>query len=135
MSETLACALISLAGVIFSGALSLCVSRLTAKYESAMLRLQWQRDNDLSDDREFSEMVGAVVHFTFYPDASNLKIDAITRICSVRSVQSGALAQALDDLSAAVSCADIPSIQCHLESAIYHKREKVRQRHYDPRVQ
>ena len=135
MSDTLLCATYSLIGVILSGALSLCVSRLTSKYEASRLRLQWQRDNDLTADREFSEMIGAVVHYTFFPTASNLKGEALTRVCSIRATQIGSLAASLDALSASIASGDVSMIQQTLESAIHYKREDVRNRQYKERPQ
>lgn len=129
MSDPVACALISLAGVVSSGALSLLIARVTSTKEAAKLRLQWSRDDVVSGDNAFSEMARAVVLFTYSPDNVEKRAAASCAVSAVLATQTGKLGDCLDVLCAHIDNGDsVDSIRNALYFCVEQKRKQICER-------
>ena len=56
-------ALISLAGAVVSSVLAYFISKSSAQREIEKMRIGWEREDSLSSDEEFTEMVIAVTRY------------------------------------------------------------------------
>ena len=89
--------LFSLVGIVSSGVLSFLVARSSASKEIDKLKLTWKREDVVSSEADFSEMVSSVAIY-----AKTLSIDdmntATKWVAKIRAQESGALGALLDGL-------------------------------------
>lgn len=89
--------LFSLVGIVFSGVLSFLVAKSSASKEIDKLKLTWKREDVVSSEADFSEMVSSVAVY-----AKTLSIDdmntATKWVAKIRAQESGALGDLLDGL-------------------------------------
>lgn len=84
------CALISFSGVIISSVLSYRIAKFSAQKEIDKIRMSWEREDSISSDEEFEEMVVAVTRYI----CSHEKADetaALEKINSLRAKEIGEL--------------------------------------------
>ena len=129
MSDPVACALISFAGVVLSGSLSLIVARVTFAKEAAKLRLQWGRDDIVASDTAFSEMASTVAKYTYAPDDIEKQAAASCAVSAIRATQADELGKYLDSLCAMIDEEGSPSqVRSCLRICIEQKRQQIHKR-------
>lgn len=125
MKPVIITALISFGGVILSSFMSWMIARTSAAKELERLKLQWNREDIVTSDEEFSSMASLVAAF-----AQNMhlraQVDAISAVASVRTKESGQLAEKLDALYFAVQGEDPRLINDALSQVIQEKRDRRR---------
>lgn len=111
MSTEIICTLISVGGVVLSAILSFVVSAFSASKEIKKKRMEWEREDIVSSEDEFAQMVAAV---SLYANTKRIEDwnNAVEKIGYVRAKENGNLATLLDELYIAVQ-SDI------CEAAIY----------------
>lgn len=122
MTSEVICTLITVGGVTFSALISYAISRSTANKEIEKLQLSWEREDIISSDDEFADMTGAVAKYVSHNTSSNQR-DAIERVASVRSKETGTLGRLLDELYIDVKSNNINNADIHLSQVIDQKRE------------
>ena len=122
MTSEVICTLITVGGVTFSALISYAISRSTANKEIEKLQLSWEREDIISSDDEFADMTGAVAKYVSHNTSSNQR-DAIERVASVRSKETGTLGRLLDELYIDVKSNNINDADIHLSQVIDQKRE------------
>lgn len=123
MNAQIVCSLISVLGVILSGLISYLTARRTAKMEMDKLRETWKREDSLSVDSEFSDMVKAVTR-TYYSVYDDDKEDAVAKIFIVRSKCSLPISVLLDRMIPAIRSNDHETVTQLLRSVsdMYHQQ-------------
>lgn len=118
----LICSLITFAGVIASALISRNVSKNTAVKEIEKMQLEWDREDLVSSEEDFSKMISAVAKYTsgLY---RGYQREALGEIASVRAKENGDLALTLDQLYQAVYDARPRDIDKHLTNVINEKRK------------
>ena len=101
MSSWLISSIISLSGVLISAAASVVAARLVSKREFKKLLLTWQREDLVSFDTAFSDMVSAVSAYAVRGGLEQ-RWDAVPKIAALSCRASGRLSESLDALSRAV---------------------------------
>ena len=97
MDVKIICALISTGGIALSGLISWFVSRSSASKEIEKMKMEWDREDVVSSDDEFAEMCSSVAAYIHHIDTMK-RIEAASRVASVRSKEQGQLAELLDIL-------------------------------------
>lgn len=87
LSTEIICALISAASVLLSALVAHLTARHTAKKELDKMILSWDREDTISADTAFSEMIQAVRTYTSCENEF-LKYDALNKVDSVRIKES-----------------------------------------------
>jgi len=125
------CAIITVSGTFASAFVSWFVSRYTTTKELEKLQLTWSREDSVSYEDEFSEMVSAVSKYIHTLNSSDCA-DAIGKIGAIRAKTSGELASKTDILYVAVfetgSCKYLTtqSVKKCLSETINQKRKSSR---------
>ena len=101
MSAEIICALITVIGGLVANIFAWRISRHTAKREVEKMRLTWEREDMVSSEDEFAEMVEKVFRLLHVSTRSNWA-DAAGKVAALRAKETGDLAAALDALYAAL---------------------------------
>lgn len=119
MSTEIICSGIALMGVIVSSTFSCIISKFATKIELEKLQKAWEREDTISYDEEFSEMVESVARtiYTPYPDFT----DSMGKIAAFRSKEHGSLA--LDELYSVAATLDKATVNNALTKVIEEKRK------------
>ena len=88
MFTEIICALISFAGAVVSSVLAYHISKHSAQKELEKMRISWEREDSISSDDEFSEMVAAVTRYICSHEKDD-EITALERINSLCSKECG----------------------------------------------
>lgn len=124
MHYELICTAITTAGVLASAGVSWNVARMVAKREFQKLKMEWERQDVVESNKRFSEMVAAVSLYTSkLSDGYSVEPhEAISMLSSVRSVETGAIAETLDHLYFALKDGTIQEVNEALSKAVDQKR-------------
>lgn len=124
-------ALISLAGAVVSSVLAYFISKSSAQREIEKMRIGWEREDSLSSDEEFTEMVIAVTRYISSKEKAD-EIVALEKINSLRSKELGELFFQLNLMQRIINIRDLdgqPDFQfldeC-LSDAIKQRRKSKR---------
>lgn len=125
MSTEAIVALIAAAGTIGSALIAWLVARSTAAKEIEKMKMQWARDDIVSSEEEFTEMVSTVSAY-LHSFAPNTK--AVSAVASLRSKENGDLAVLLDKLYADLAAGNTPHAKtdADLSKVIEEKRKRTR---------
>lgn len=123
MSTEVVCALITCAGMLLSALISYSVSRATANKEIEKMRLTWEREDAVSYDDEFSEMVSSVARYIHSGLALHQQ-EAISAISEMQPKEKGKLANLLDGLLVSVQIGNAEMTKTFLSDVIQEKREE-----------
>lgn len=86
---------------LISAVVSALISKLTAESvsnkEIRKMKLSWVREDMVSTDDDFAEMIKAITTFLYYRDDRS-QLDALQSISVVRAKENGALAPLVDDV-------------------------------------
>lgn len=114
----------SVVGVFVSGILSWLVSRSSASREIKRLRLEWEREDVVTSEDDFSEMAGAVSEFIRRNDVETLS-KAARLVGQIRAKETGKLGECLDTLFSVLSPEKPkPEISLALSAVIDEKRKR-----------
>lgn len=130
MSSWLISSIISLSGVLISAAASVVAARLVSKREFKKLLLTWQREDLVSFDTAFSDMVSAVSAYAVRGGLEQ-RWDAVPKIAALSCRASGPLAESLDALSRAVYGSDLSAVRSSLDRAIHCYRDDKQSGNHD----
>ena len=130
MSSWLISSIISLSGVLISAAASVVAARLVSKREFKKLLLTWQREDLVSFDTAFSDMVSAVSAYAVRGGLEQ-RWDAVPKIAALSCRASGPLAESLDALSRAVYGSDLSAVRSSLDRAIHCYRDYKQSGNHD----
>ena len=110
---------------LIAGAVSLAVSVISTRTEIKKTERDWRRQDRLSADDEFAQMASAVSRCARNHTRSYLE-EAAALVSAVRSRETGALADVLDDLYSILQTYpyDPERIDATLTRAIEEKRKK-----------
>ena len=115
--------LFSLVGIVFSGVLSFLVAKSSASKEIDKLKLTWKREDVVSSETDFSEMVSSVAVY-----AKALSIDdmntATKWVAKIRAQESGALGDLLDGLYNQLRDPIVFELEDTLSEIIKEKRQR-----------
>ena len=84
------CAFISVIGAIISSVLAYFISRFSAQNEIEKMRISWEREDMISSDEEFTEMVVTVTRYINSKEKTD-ETAALEKINSLRSKELGEL--------------------------------------------
>ena len=84
------CAFISFIGAIISSVLAYFISRFSAQNEIEKMRISWEREDMISSDEEFTEMVVTVTRYINSKEKTD-ETAALEKINSLRSKELGEL--------------------------------------------
>lgn len=101
MNTEIVCAVIALAGVVFSSVISFRVSKSSAEKEIQKMKLEWSRQDIVSSDEDFSDMAVAVSRFIQTQNGTTHR-KAIESVMKIRAKESGDIAGSLDALYLAI---------------------------------
>lgn len=90
MSTEVLCTIVSVAGTVLSALVAWFVSKSTANKEIEKMRLNWEREDSISSETEFSEMVIAVTRYLHSQSEENFLL-AIEKVNIVRLKETGRL--------------------------------------------
>ena len=130
MSSWLISSIISFVGVLISAAASVFAARLVSKREFKKLLLTWQREDLVSFDTAFSDMVSAVSAYAVRGGLEQ-RWDAVPKIAALSCLASGPLAESLDALSRAVYGSDLSAVRSSLDRAIHCYRDDKQSGNHD----
>lgn len=130
MSSWLISSIISFFGVLISAAASVVAARLVSKREFKKLLLTWQREDLVSFDAAFSDMVSAVSAYAVRGGLEQ-RWDAVPKIAALSCRASGPLAESLDALSRAVYGSDLSAVRSSLDRAIHCYRDDKQSGNHD----
>ena len=130
MSSWLISSIISLSGVLISAAASVVAARLVSKREFKKLLLTWQREDLVSFDAAFSDMVSAVSAYAVRGGLEQ-RWDAVPKIAALSCRASGPLAESLDALSRAACGSDLSAVRSALDHAIHCYRDDKQSGNHD----
>lgn len=122
VSSAAVTAIASLVSALLSAWIAKKTAESTANKEIVKMKLSWEREDIVSSDEEFAEMVKAVAKVCDFYCLDNQQ-DAIGKVASIRSKEYGQLGDVLDDLYAAVKSENFDAANMYLTSAINQKRE------------
>ena len=115
--------LFALAGIVLSSIISFLVARLGASQEIEQLKLTWKREDVVSSESDFSEMVSSVAVY-----AKTLRIDdmntATKWVAKIRAQESGALGDLLDSLYDQLRDPVVSELEDTLSEIIKEKRKR-----------
>lgn len=115
--------LFSLAGIVLSSIISFLVARLGASKEIEQLKLTWMREDVVSSESDFSEMVSSVAVY-----AKTLSIDdmntATKWVAKIRAQENGALGDLLDSLYDQLRNPVVSDLENTLSEIIKEKRQR-----------
>ncbi len=101
MSTEILCSLIALAGAALSALVSFFVAKFSSEREIKKMKLEWEHQDVISSDEDFSDMAVAVSRFV-QAQTSKTHTEAITAITKIRAKEYGEIADSLDALYAAI---------------------------------
>ena len=122
MSTEIVCTIVTTTGMLISAVISWFISRQTANKEIEKLHLTWNREDVISSDEEFAEMVKAVAKYDNHR-TELYRIEAIALVGSVRSKEYGELGCNLDALYDPISNNHICRLSEALSKVINQKRK------------
>ena len=129
LSNESVCALISLAGTVSSALVAWLVAVRTSKNEIRKMKLAWTREDTVSSEKDFTEMVQAVTAYIQHPSNFNQAV-AAEKVAVVRSKESGSLASLLDRLYKHIddtASFDKDTLNRQLSKIIENKRNSKRE--------
>ncbi len=103
-------AIISACGVILSAIIAFLSAKSVANKEIKKMKMQWSREDSLSDQQAFSEMLSAVSRY-LQSDWSRHQREALEKISAIRGMKGGKQLEALDALHASVLSGDKSEIE------------------------
>ena len=106
LSTEIICALISTGGVVVSAFIAYMTAKHTAKKEIKAMKLTWDREDSVSADETFNEMIQAVRTYTSCENEF-LKYDALNKVDSVRIKESESINAVLVQLHNALERATV----------------------------
>lgn len=112
------CSLIS--GIV-SAVISARTVEKTASKEIERMKLAWAREDVVSSDDEFSDMVKAVTSCTYYRDGQ-YRLEAMKAIAVIRAKENGSLAVTVDELYASVRDRQYETAEALMSQVITEKR-------------
>lgn len=137
ISAAIISAIITVVGNIISAKIAQRTALKTAQeatnQEIKKLEKTWEREDIVSSDEDFAEMVKAVAKVCDYYCLDNQQ-DAISKVASIRSKERGRLGDTLDDLYQAVKAEDFDAANMYLTFAIDYKRYPQLSRSEDSKV-
>ena len=117
LSTELICAIITASGTVLSAVIAFFSARYTAKREIRKMKLQWTREDNLSDKKEFSEMTAAVSRYA-QSGWSRHQREALECISVLQVSASGELLDELTTLSNLVASDSLDDISQQLMTVI-----------------
>ena len=130
ISSAIVSALIAVIGNMITAKMARTTAKQTAQetasHEIEKMERTWEREDDLSSDDEYGEMVKLVVLYTSGTTVG--PYDALASIAALRIKESGDIAEDLDLLYLAVKKMDIDSIDHVLDELIEARRKFKDQR-------
>lgn len=125
LSAAVISALISVLGSIITTAMARNAAKQTAKeaadHEIAKLQRSWAREDAVSFDSEFSEMIRMAILFALRTSIG--QPDTLAAIGAIRAKESGELAFALDALYLAVKTCSYEEADRYIDKVIELKRD------------
>lgn len=122
LNTELICTLVTVGGTVVSALIAWFVSRSTTNKEIEKMKLGWEREDLVSSDDEFSEMASAVAKYVARNHENN-RSDAMEKVASIRSKESGKIAKLLDQLYDSIVSRNILMTDDYLTKVIEQKRE------------
>lgn len=95
MTAEILSGLFSLVGIVFSGVLSFLVAKSSASKEIDKLKLTWKREDVVSSDADFSEMVSSVAVYAKTLSITDMNT-ATKWVAKIRAQERGKLGELLD---------------------------------------
>lgn len=122
LNTELICALVTVGGTVISAIIAWIVSHLTANKEIEKMKLSWEREDLVSSDDEFADMAAAVARYVA-EDYESHRTKAMEKVASIRSKESGNIAELLDLLYNAITKRQPSQANDCLAKVIEQKRE------------
>lgn len=115
--------LFSLVGIVSSGILSFLVAKSSASKEIEKLKLTWKREDVVSSEADFSEMVSSVA---VYAKTLNITdMNAATKwVAKIRAQETGVLGNLLDSLYNQLRDPVVSELENTLSEIIKEKRQR-----------
>ena len=123
MTQEVLSGLFSLIGIVISGVVSFLVAKLSASKEVDRLKLIWEREDIVSSESDFSEMVSAVSVYakTFRIGDMN---NAVKWVSKIRAQENGKLGALLDNLYIQLQNPVASEMENTLSEIIKEKRQR-----------
>ena len=97
MSVKTICTLITAGGVVISAVISFLTSRYVSNKEIEKLKLTWKREDNIMSSEDISELTKLVYEFANCQN-DYFRIPAMAKVAAMRSRETGAVADALNNL-------------------------------------
>ena len=101
MNTEIICACIALIGTVVSALISFRVSKSSTEKEFKKMQMEWNHQDIVSSDEDFSNMAVAVSRFIQMQDGSTHR-KAVEAVMKIRAKESGPIAKSLDSLYFAI---------------------------------
>ena len=115
--------LFSLTGIVLSSAISFLVARLGASKEIEQLKLTWKREDIVSSESDFSEMVSSVAVYAKTLGITDMNT-ATKWVAKIRAQESGMLGDLLDSLYDQLRDPVVSDLEETLSEIIKEKRKR-----------
>lgn len=115
--------LFSLAAIVFSGVLSFLVAKSSASKEIDKLKLTWRREDVVSSESDFSEMVSSVAVYAKTLSITDMNT-ATKWVAKIRAQENAALGDLLDSLYDQLRDPIVSDLEDTLSEIIKEKRKR-----------
>lgn len=115
--------LFSLVGIILSGVLSFLVAKSSASREVDKLKLTWKREDIVSSESDFSEMISTVAVYAKTLTITDMNT-ATKWVAKIRAQESGTLGELLDSLYFQLQDPVVSELESTLSEIIKEKRQR-----------
>lgn len=115
--------LFSLVGIILSGVLSFLVAKSSASREVDKLKLTWKREDIVSSESDFSEMISTVAVYAKTLTITDMNT-ATKWVAKIRAQESGTLGELLDSLYCQLQDPVVSELESTLSEIIKEKRQR-----------
>lgn len=123
MTQEVLSGLFSLIGIVISGVVSFLVAKLSASKEVDRLKLIWKREDIVSSESDFSEMVSAVSVYAKTFRISDMN-NAVKWVSKIRAQENGKLGALLDNLYIQLQNPVASEMENTLSEIIKEKRQR-----------
>ena len=115
--------LFSLVGIVFSSVLSFLIAKSSASKEIEKLKLTWKREDVVSSEADFSEMVSSVAVYAKTLSITDMNT-ATKWVAKIRAQERGVLGGLLDDLYDQLRDPIVYDLENTLSEIIKEKRQR-----------
>lgn len=121
MSSEVICSLIAAASATASALISFFISRSTVTREIKKMKLEWAREDAITNDSDFESLFQCVYDFTTCEN-DHFRIPAMAKLAAIRAKETGSLAPLLDELQTALSTCNRNRCERLLSEIVIHLR-------------